>query len=139
MAGPENVSRTPGGEPVPRISRAVVLLALGLLGVGLVVALVGQQRLTQEVRPTPQYIDGRYWTIDPGTCLGAGVDTKAACVALDSATAADLERSHENLVTIRSMGVVLMLSGMIVLVVAFVGSRRAAERLLSVEAGARTR
>lgn len=115
----------------PRISRAAALAGVLLMAGGLVAAVVGQQQLTGQLQPSQQYIDGRYWTIDPGTCLGMGIETRAACMAKDTATAVGLERERQNLVTVRALGWLLLGTGTAVLVLAFVRSRRAAERLLA--------
>lgn len=118
------------GRLAPRFPRAVAIVALGLIVVGLAVTLAGQRMVEQEANPSRQYVDGRYWTIDPGECIAMGAETKGACAALDAQRAAQLAREHQNNVTVRAVGVVLLLTGGGLLVGAFVASRRAAERLL---------
>lgn len=115
------------GEAPSGLVRRSALIGVLLIVVGLCVAVAGQRMLTSESRPPKQYIDGRYWTINPGVCSALGADTRGACMALDTAQAASDERSHQNLVTIRSVGVVTVLAGTLLLVIGFVGTRRAAE------------
>lgn len=120
-----------GQRPVaPRFPVVAALVALLLLVVGLAVMIAGQRMIEQEDNPSRQYVDGRYWTIDPGQCIALGAETKGACAALDSQRSAELAREHQNNVTIRAVGVVLLLSGAGLLVGTFVVSRREAERLL---------
>jgi hypothetical protein len=120
----------------PRASwfvRSAALVGVVLIVVGVVVAVAGQRLLSAESRPPKQYIDGRYWTIAPGACTALGADTKAACMALDTAEARKNERAHENLVTIRSMGIVSVLTGVALVFVGFVGTRRAAQESNSLD------
>lgn len=120
----------PATEAVPRFSRGLGLAAVLLVLAGLALTVAGQRLLADDVVPARQYVDGRYWTIDPSSCAALGAESRGACVALDSAESARVEREHQNRVTVRAIGVVVLLSGTGLLVLAFVSSRRAAERLL---------
>lgn len=108
--------------------RHAAVVGVLLLIAGLALTIAGQRMLTSEVRPPKQYIDGRYWTIDPASCAALEVNSRAACITLDSAKAAADERAHQNLVTIRSVGVLSVLTGIALVSIGFVGTRRAAER-----------
>lgn len=115
-----------GTNPSWFVRRAAVVGVIVLIA-GLAIAIAGQRMLTSESRPPKQYIDGRYWTIDPGACTALGADSRGECMALDSAEEARNERAHQNLVTIRSVGIVGVLVGILLLFIGFVGTRRAAE------------
>lgn len=122
--------QTVAGRLAPRFPRAVAVVALVLIVVALAVTMAGQRMVEQEANPSRQYVDGRYWTIDPGECIAMGAETKGACAALDARRAAQLARAHQNDVTLRAVGVVLLLTGGGLLAATFVSSRRQAERLL---------
>ena len=99
-------------------------MGLVLAVVGLVAMVVGQRQLADDqLRPGRKYIDGRYWTIDPGMCIAFDANSRGECIALDAATVRDLDRAHTNHTTLRAVGIFGLISGLGLVVAGFVISR----------------
>ncbi len=107
-----------------RIASWTALVGLMLAVVGLIVMVAGQRQLNDDqVRPARKYIDGRYWTIDPGMCTAFDANSKGACIALDAAKVREIQREDTNHTTLRAVGIFALVTGIGLVVAGFVGSR----------------
>ena len=102
----------------------MALVGLVLAVVGLLAMIAGQRQLNDDkVRPARKYIDGRYWTIDPGMCTAFDANSRGECIALDAQKVRELDREDTNHETLRAVGVFGLVSGIGLVVAGFVISR----------------